>query len=286
MLFVSCAKDITIDQPAYKRQIVVDGYIETGRAAYIHLTYSSPFVTNYDSISILNSFLNHAKITINSSDGESEIFSLRREKDFFPPFVYRSRNIIGKEGVSYDIVVEADGKIITATTSIPKSVKNIDAVFELTSDTTGFLKFKINESVESKMFLFPRVKSLKAEENFHASFHGVYEQKSENSDEIWHSVYRVEENRFLSLLGESSIYRSYPKYQYDINDTILMMVGTVDETSYKVLKSLYFDLSQTENPFAFNGSKVESNINDGIGRWTGIGVASLDTLVLKKLIKF
>lgn len=282
-VFISCAKEITIDQPFYESKIVVDGYIETGRAANIHLTYSSPFLTHYDSVSIFESFINHAKITIESSDGKTEILTLSRDKKLFPPFYYRGRRIIGEEGLSYNIKVEVDGKVLTASTSIPKTIQGLETSLELMNDSTGFLKFRINKEFDNKIYLFPRIRSLMSDKNFHTTYHGVYESEYQEDSDVWHTIYRIDENRFHSLLGEKSVYDSYPKYQYDVNDTILLLVGTVDETSYKVLKSLHYDLSQSENPFSFNGSKVETNINGGIGRWTGIAAYSIDTLVLRDL---
>ena len=79
----SCQKDVDLDQPSYQEKIVVDGYIETGRSAMVFLTMSSPFLTHYDSVSIRNTFLNYAKITLVSSTGETEVLTLFREKKFF-----------------------------------------------------------------------------------------------------------------------------------------------------------------------------------------------------------
>ncbi len=53
----------------------------------------------------------------------------------------------------------------------------------------------------------------------------------------------------------------------------MVKVGAVDQKSYNVLKSLFADQLSMENPFAFNGTSIVSNINGGIGRWTGIASA-------------
>ena len=75
-LGTSCSNSIEIEQPDYERKVVVDGWIESDDFAHVFLTYSSPFLTEYDSTSIRQSFLNNAKVTILASNGESEVLTV------------------------------------------------------------------------------------------------------------------------------------------------------------------------------------------------------------------
>jgi hypothetical protein len=175
------------------------------------LTMSSPYLTHYDSVSIRNTFLNYAKITISSSEGEEEILTLYRENRFFPPFVYKSVSVRGQTGVEYQLTVVVGGKTLSATTSIPRP--------------PVFVEF------------------------------GLY--------------YVNAEQRF---------YNEYGRYEYDLRDTVDVIAGTVDSVSYRVLSTLFRDRASQENPFAFNGNRIESNIEGGIGRWTGIGISGVTTV--------
>ena len=271
----SCSKEVELDQPRYDSKVVVDGYIETGRSAHIHLTLSSPYLTHYDSASILNSFLNHAKITLITSEGEEEILTLFREVKFFPPFIYKSVQIIGKENVRYDIVVEVNQRVLTATTTIPKAPTILSQRFSAETDSTGYPEYTVAPPLEGKIYLFPLVKSILSKESYHPTFQGVGVVSADSQDLIWRRILRVREMRNYSSNPESFYYHTYPKFQYDLRDTIQMIPGAVDSISYRILKSLFTDLTGNENPFAFNGNRIETNIQGGLGRWTGIGIAPL-----------
>ncbi len=77
ILFLSCTKEVEVVQPYYEPKIVVDGWIANNDYANVILTYSSPFLTDYDSVSIRNTFLNYAKVTLTNSKGNSEILTLK-----------------------------------------------------------------------------------------------------------------------------------------------------------------------------------------------------------------
>lgn len=275
VVLFSCSKEVELDQPSYKSKVVVDGYIETGRSAHIHLTMSSPYLIHYDSVSILNTFLNHAKITLLSSKGEEEILTIYRENRFFPPFVYKSVQMKGEEGVKYDLIIEVDQQVLTASTTIPSKPEILDTRFVPQTDSTGYPEYKIAPPQSEKLYLFPLVQSTLSKESFHPTFLGVDVVSSDSQDSVWKRLLRVREMRNYASKPKTFYYHSFPKFQYDLRDTIWVAPGAVDSISYRVLKSLFTDLSDNENPFAFNGNRIETNIQGGLGRWTGIGTAPL-----------
>jgi len=268
---VSCQKDVDLDQPSYQEKIVVDGYIETGRSAMVFLTMSSPFLTHYDSVSIRNTFLNYAKISLVASTGETEVLTLFRENKFFPPFVYKSVGIKGVEGESYQLKIEVKGKVVTAETTIPPAEEVLNTRFNAVTDTTGILEFATRAPVSGAYYLFTRMRSHLNHEDFHPSYLPVAEVSDSQGSFVWHTVFRSSEFNYYLANPESSYYNGYSAFEYDLRDTVDIIVGTVDSISYRVIKSLFVDRSNQENPFAFNGNRIETNINGGIGRWTGIG---------------
>ncbi|MGQ1889086.1 DUF4249 family protein [Thermophagus sp. OGC60D27] len=275
---LSCRKEVELEQPAYQQKMVVDGYIETGQPAHVFLTMSSPFLTHYDSVSIRASFLNYAKITLSSSLGEEEVLTLFRENSFFPPYVYKSVHIKGEEGVQYQIKVEGMGQILKAETTIPPAVEIVGTRFVEISDTTGFWEFAIDAPDRESLYLFTRVKSSYAEENFHPSFNPVSLVKASQSGPVWHRLLRTSEFGLYLRDAESTFYGMYEQFEYDRRDTLKLIVGTIDSASYRVLESLFADRANHENPFAFNGNTIETNIEGGIGRWTGVGFKEVAVL--------
>jgi len=282
MVLFSCSKEVEIDQPHYESKVVVDGYIETGRSAHIHLTLSSPYLIHYDSASIIRTFLNHAKITLSSSKGEEEILTIYRENRFFPPFVYKSIEMKGEEGVKYELIIEVNQKVLTASTTIPSEPEVLDTRFVPQTDSTGYAEYIVAPPQTGEIYLFPLVRSTFSKESFHPTFQGVSVVSADNHGLVWKRILRVREMRNYSSNPKAFYYYSFPKFQYDLRDTILMVPGAVDSISYRVLKSLFTDLSDIENPFAFNGNRIETNIQGGLGRWTGIGVAPMVEITYKK----
>lgn len=281
MVMVSCTKEVELEQPHYERKIVVDGYIETGRPAHIFLTLSTPYLTHYDSASIRSSFLNYAKITLSSSRGEEEILTIFREKNFFPPFVYKSVKIKGEAGVQYELKVEVGGRELSAFTTIPEALPVVATRVNAQTDTTGYLEFAVEPSGQKNQYLFTRVASRLEDEELHPSFEPLaLLEKEKYSAPVWQRVLRSTESGLYLDNPSSEFYDHYPRFEYDLRDTIKLLAGTVDSVSYEVLNSLFTDRNNQENPFAFNGSRIQSNINGGIGRWTGIGVSGIEEVVL------
>lgn len=275
-LLASCHKDIELDQPAYEPKVVVDGYIEQDRTAYVFLTQSSPFLTDYDSASIVNSFLNYGKVTLTSSDGEEEILTLIRQDQFFPPFVYRSKKIKGKIGVSYRLEIKIKGKELTATTTIPEQPEIKSVRFKTDIDTLGYVEYLVDRKNQETIHLFSQIRSLKVDQTFHPSGNPMYSYNDNFTGEKWVTVWRSRESQmYLDKLEDYYYNNDYPHYQYSDSDTIWLKIGAVDQTSFDVLSSMFLDLANRENPFAFNGSGIVTNIEGGIGRWTGISTAPI-----------
>jgi hypothetical protein len=270
----ACAYSIDLEQEPYKAKVVVDGYIESGGYANIFLTWSSPFLTSYDSVSIQNSFITTASITLSSSTGETEPLTLFRNNRFFPPFVYKSTSMMGKTGETYTITIRYKGKIITSTTSIPDSPSAGILSMRTCSDTAGQLNLNVFPWSLNESYLFVQVKSFYANENYHTSLSPVFKLKP-NPDEGIHTIpiHRVGESNLHQLDTAKTYYSTWPRYLYALNDIIAVKYGAIDFDAYQTLKSIFADQAMQSNPFAINSVGIRSNINGGLGRWTGIGLA-------------
>ncbi len=66
-ILTACTKEVEIDLPGYKEQLVVDGRIETGMPAIVLLTKTSDVYTTTNFESYLNSFVDDAIVVL--SDG-------------------------------------------------------------------------------------------------------------------------------------------------------------------------------------------------------------------------
>ncbi len=270
IVLMACSKEIDIEQPLYETKVVVDGSISNNDYANIILTRSSPFLTDYDSASIRNTFLNYAKVTLSSSKGESEILTLFRRDEFFPPFVYKSVDIKGEVGVTYDLKIEVDDKIITASTKVPEIPVVNEVVVNTISDTTMNFTAFINDDEMLLNYYYTQIKIKNVDRNYHSSAFPLFNDFNSNGSTIEKTIYRTVEPDPLNL-NENDTTTNLPRYEFFRTDTVFLKISSIDKNSYDVLYDIYLDQANSSNPFSFVNKNTSTNINGGIGRWTGLG---------------
>ncbi len=266
---LSCSKEIEVDLGNYETKIVVDGWIETNSKAHVILTKSSAYFTTYDSASIRNLFLNTAKITLSCNDGQSEILTLYKQDEFFPPFVYKSVSIVGEENKSYTLSIETGDKIITAETTIPTKPDIESVRMSLLSDTTTTINATINDDVSENNYYFNQILVRHYDSLFHASKNALYNDNQANGGLIESEVKRSTQPDPLNIYGIDTN-RNIPSDEYYYTDTVEVKISAIDKESYTVLQSLYLDEYNSGNPFAFVNQQTVTNVDGGIGRWTGM----------------
>jgi hypothetical protein len=138
LVLFSCTKEVKIDIPGYKEQLVIDGSIEPGSPAIVLLSKTSNIYSPTNLEAYLNGFISGATIVI--SDGTVTDTLIEICTDNLPPgteeqaaaffglpidqivnlhlCAYISTNIIGQVGKTYSLKVINDGKTYTSQTSI------------------------------------------------------------------------------------------------------------------------------------------------------------------------
>ncbi len=267
-LGTSCSNSIDIEQPDYERKVVVDGWIESDDFAHVFLTYSSPFLTEYDSTSIRQSFLNNAKVTILASNGESEVLTLFRKSEFFPPFVYKTTRIKGAVGLSYTLTIEIFDKKIESTTFIPNlpQVKSISML--ATSDTTAILNTLISDPIYERNYYYFQILTKNYSTQFHQAYNPLTTDRGFNGSDKLLTINRSTQPDPLQILKNDTV-RLLPRFEFSIKDTVLVKISCLDSISFNVLQALHVDELSNGNPFAMVDKKTSTNIQGGIGRWTG-----------------
>ncbi len=266
----ACTKEIVIEQTYYESKIVVDGWISNDNYANVILTRSSPFLTEYDSASIRNTFLNYAKVTVTSSKGESEVLTLFRKDEFFPPFVYRTIDIRGEVGVKYDLKVEVDNEIISSSTYIPEIPIIQEVNVNIISDSTMNFTASIIDDENVLNYYYTQIYIKNINRNFHSTAFPLFNDINNNGKVIDKTIYRSTESDPINLNDQDTT-RNLPRYEFARNDTVYLRISSLDYNSYNVLSDIYLDQSNSTNPFSFVNKNTSTNIDGGIGRWTGLG---------------
>jgi hypothetical protein len=153
ILFTFCNPEANFEVPMVKKQIVVDGWIEQDDYANVFLTYNTAYFSNLDSASFRALIATTAKVTL--TDGEnSEVLILTRDTNYFPPYMYKGNEIVGKTGKIYSLIIVDGNDTITAKTTILKPIKLDSIWFELLNpyDTLGYIKCAFQDNPNEKNY--------------------------------------------------------------------------------------------------------------------------------------
>ena len=269
---LSCSEDINLPLQEPDDKIVIDGWIDNGQFSRVLLTRNSPYFSSIDSASIRSLVLTRAKVTV--SDGEkSEILILRRNNDYFPPYIYEGNEIVGDTGKIYTITAEYGGKTAWANTTIPPSVSLDTAFFLLEpgSDSLGMIFVRFTDPQEAKNYYRIMTKRIGKDRRYYSMMMMGLDDAFFNGKEFGFSISRGPES-FLSTQSN--------KY-FNIGDSVSIRFCTIDKDHYDFWKSFQNEVMNVSNPFASSLSVINSPVQgDGLGIWGGYGV-SYYTLKIK-----
>jgi len=285
--FFSCETEYIPDIANENPEIVVEGFIEAGPNAappYVILTRTSPFFSTIDGDKIDELFVHDAIITINDGTNTitlselclndltpvqqqlaAELLGLGNDSIGINICIYIEQSptpTYGQPGTTYDLRIETDDKLITATTTVPfpaplDSLQYVD----LPADANDSL-------VELRCFFTDP-----PETNFYRYF------TKRNGDPMYPGLTSViDDMLFNGQQFEFPLTAGQSRTEaIDINtygyfwkgDTVLIKWSNIDEAHYQFWSTLEYNTS-ADGPFT-SFTKVASNIEGGIGIWGGYG---------------
>lgn len=262
-----CVETSNLDDFEYK--LVVEGWIKEGEVPYVILTQTKPLLSNIDSTSIEDMVVRWAKVSV--SDGEeTEVLSGRIDKNYFPPFIYRGRQLVGETGKTYTLKVEYSNQVWTAQTTIPASVSLTSLTPEIAaSDTLYSIKATFNDPADQKNYykLFTKVRNKNT--RFLSSLMGNFDDNLFNGQSMSITV-----NQGINQL-ELKNFESH----FHIHDTVSVQFCTLPEFGFRYWTAYENELVNGQNPFFPANENLPTNIdNGGIGIWCGYGQRTYSVL--------
>jgi len=267
----SCNKDFSLDVSDPDELIVIDGWIENGQYAKVLLTRNSPYFSSIDSASIRSLVLTRASVSI--SDGvNSEFLILRKNENYFPPYIFEGNEILGNTGKSYSITASFNGKTARAVTTIPAPV-NLDTVYfklEENSDSLGSIYLEFKDPPETKNYYRILTKRKTRDVRYSSTMVMAL-------DDIFFSG---EKFGFFITRGPESFISSYGNEFFQLGDTVSIKFCTIDKSHYEFWNSFQNEAFNSSNPFASSLSIIKSNVEgDGLGIWGGDGVRYYNLII-------
>ena len=299
-LLTGCEKEITVDLPRTEPRIVVEGTIETGRAPFVLLSRTQGYFDPTDINSIAASFVSEAIVTVN--DGLTTYPLDRVCSELIPdslideaaallgidPDLLRQANLcvwtkldnslVGVESLTYRLDVQADGRSLNATTTIPHAAELDSLWFRLAlqqpnDDSLGFIWARLSDPdtmgnhyrwLARRTNLGPNGQP--KDRNFVAPFFSVFEDRYVNG-----LVFDFNINRGSTPFSDADDDENEERGYFKRGDTVVVKLASIDRASYQFYNSFQNNVASAGDVFS-NPANVVSNVNGGLGVWSGWGV--------------
>ncbi len=274
LVFTSCEKDIDIELKTTEEKIVVEGVIEQGIPPYVILTKTVGFFAPTDLQSYQNSFIKGAVVTV--SDGITTVQLDEFIVDGFTVYSTLNPAIFGQVGRVYNLEIQAEGKILTSTTTIPTPIPMDNYWYKDQPGFSnfGYLWFNLNDppGLGNAYRIFTQRKGKDA--RFIPAFGSVFDDKFFDGLDFDAFIFRGQEPNSTAPddNNETSEY-------FQQGDTVIVKFCTIDLPHFNFWETFETAAFNDSNPFAAP-TTIRTNIEGGgVGVWGGYGV-TYDTLVL------
>lgn len=252
------------DLPAYKAELVVEGWIEDEGYPVVLLTETVPVTSVSQSADDLEDrLLRWAVVRI--SDGTYTVtLTGRYDRGYFPPYIYTTSRMKGRAGRTYTLSVEVDERQATATTTIPARPQVSDWRIEALPDcdTLFTVKALINDPADDKNYYQLFARTGKEARQFLPSLMGSIDDDVMDGA-TWVSIYRGQK------LG-SGRYTPY----FRPGDTLAVKVAQVDAEAFRFWDDYSQLLTEGNNILLAPQQNVRGNICGGLGCWYGLSAVT------------
>lgn len=292
----SCTKEVNIDIPGYKKQLVVDGTIREGEPPIILLSTTQNIYSPTDIMAYLSSFVSDAVVTV--SDGTNTVTLIKVCTDALPPgaapfaeaifglslqelqalpsplCVYTSldASIFGQIGKTYALTITHEGKTYTSSTKIEAPV-SLDYLYWKAKPTTPTLGnlfgFMTDNPSTSDNFMW-EMKHLA--DPFYTKPFGPF-----FNDQFFNGL-AFEFTFYNPMSFNDSTYTESERSFFREGDTVVLRLSKLGKAEYTFYDKKYNQIFSSASPFA-TPLNIPTNIQGGaLGVWAGFSAWS-DTVV-------
>lgn len=307
LFFFSCEKEIDVDLPRPEEKLVVEGIIETGTFPYVILSKSSPFFDPTDAVSVANSYVSDATITITDGSITNQMTKLCSASlnatqqqqlsqlvgipvsllNSFDICGYVDLSMIGEVGKTYEITINWRNEEYKGSTSLVQPVSLDSSWFEVfgNRDSLGFLYAEMSDPVADNNFYrwyAQRINSYKygtlqgqqKDNRFLVPSSSVFDDEFVNGTTFEFGYGKpVASDKFDDQAPERGFYK--------VGDTVVVKFCSIDKGVFDFVSKAEEQILSTGSPFA-TPINIPSNISNGAhGLWAGYS-PYFDTIICVK----
>ena len=316
-IFFSCQEEITLDLPKAVNKLVVEGAIEPGFPPYVILTKNQGYFESIDINTYNDLFVNDVdsvKVWYYNENGERESRILEQIPglDSLPPiytdlsyFSIANNYEFSQEGETYYLEIKWNNEIVTAETTIPEPTP-LDCLWVEESETAEkdfkcVIRAVYSDPGDIQNNVLIRSKRLE-----HWKRDSINGQIENNNDP---QLILVDAGPDILINGESfetyfprpkekggvpsGSYNTFHYKTFDNNgakdtvflphDIVLIKFCQIDEPSLKFWRGVVRQFTTNGNPFS-EPMNLVSNINNGLGGWTGYGATYYKIPIIKDTV--
>ena len=317
IILLSCQKEITLNLPQAEEKLVVEGAIEPGFPPYVILTRNQGYfdpISDYPLLDIIVNDVDTVKVWYYNANGEKEIRILEQIPglDSLPPiytdlsyFSIANNYEFSQEGETYYLEIKWNNEIVTAETTIPEPTP-LDCLWVEESETAEkdfkcVIRAVYSDPGDIQNNVLIRSKRLE-----HWKRDSINGQIENNNDP---QLILIDAGPDILINGESfetyfprpkekggvpsGFYNTFHYKTFDNNgtedtvflphDIVLIKFCQIDEPSLKFWRGVVRQFTTNGNPFS-EPMNLVSNINNGLGGWTGYGATYYKIPIIKDTV--
>jgi hypothetical protein len=282
----ACEKKIDFVPQNLPPSLVVEGEIETGRYPVVILSKTVDYFGKISPQLLLSSFVRNAKVSVSNGS----VTHLLKEYAFQLPngyvYVYYTVDSTttgtifrGEIGKTYDLKIEVNNEVYTATTQIPTSQRRMDSIWwkPLTSfptprDTSRAIV--MGRFTDPPLFGdYVQYKTSRNREPFFSGVNSVFDDQFVNGTTFDIQVDRGDDRNNPSDIDDYGYFEK--------GDTVTVKFSNITRETYNFYRTLDYSFRSIGNPFS-QPTKVQSNISgNALGVWAGFK-AQYRTIIIPK----
>lgn len=245
-------------------QLVVEGWIDSGRFPVVMVSRTVPITDDYQSTDNLAASVERwARVTV--SDGERvAVLVGMADEGYFPPYVYTTSDLRGVPGRTYRLTVDCpDGTHAEAVTTIPEpaAIDSLAFVPAPEADTLRQLYAYVGggRAGADRYRVFTQV--LGSPYGYRPAYLGLA------TGEMLPANGRMPVNR-----GRLNMEHDFTPY-FAVGDTVMVKLARIDGDAYRFWRGYEDMMELSRNPLFPVTANLHSNVSGALGYWFGYGSA-------------
>lgn len=277
-LLSACEKTVTVKLPEVEQLLVVEGYVETGERPYVILSRSLDYFGTLNLNTVTQNTVQGALVTINDGFVADTLIQV-------PGFgVYFSNRLTGIPGRTYQLTIQAEGKILSSSTYLSAPIP-LDSVWwkvDGRRDSLGFAWAHLTDpdtlgncyrwfAKRINQYTYGKNIGEQKDSIFIAPLGSVFEDRFINGQSFDFNVVRgktYNSNKEDDLKEENFFFKR--------GDTIVVKFCSIDRSCFDFWRGEETQVSNNGNPFG-SVSPIYGNIKGGLGVWCAYST-SFDTI--------